>query len=373
MLMKNYVFKKKSLKMTTLVIVFDAGARLEEKGKYGTMHLMEHLICKTFKDMYPELTKLGISWNAFTSDEMVEVYFKGLDKYLTNDLKEKLARRLVDGLGWVSEEEFETEKKVVCQEYADCMFSPESASTINIMRKWFGVYTPIGYLEDIQAFTYEDMLETYEKYFRRPAKITEIGRVKTTAFEDFEYQDVTKLKDKVKFKNHKDMPLEEISSDDKIPVFAVSKKTVSKSDYTYLGIGLDMLTDGLDSPFYVELREKLGLTYFVYTQINGYIDHGVMMIEACTSNDRKDELIEKMKEVIESAESFMTPERFDTVMSSIRISREKQDALLFSDHNRFSTISKMLFPNNLNKIELDKVIKVTLEYLSKTVILTAND
>ena len=371
--MKNYIFKKKSLKMTTLVIVFDAGARLEQQGKYGTMHLMEHLICKTFKDMYPELTKLGISWNAFTSDEMVEVYFKGLDKYLTNDLKEKLARRLVDGLSWVSEEEFETEKKVVCQEYADCMFSPESASTINIMRKWFGVYTPIGYLEDIQAFTYEDMLETYEKYFRKPVKITEIGRYKTEVFENFDYQEIEKTQNKVKFKKHNDMPLEEISSDDKIPVFAVSKKIVSKSDYPYLGVGLDMLTDGLESPFYKELREKLGLTYFVCTQINCYIDHGVMMIEACTGNDRKDELIEKMQELIATSEQFLSKERFNTIMSSVKIQRETQDALLFNSHNRFSTISKMLYPNNLNKIELDKVIKVTLEYLSKTVILTAND
>ncbi len=371
--MKNYVFKKKSLKMTTLVIVFDAGSRLEQEGKYGTMHLMEHLICKTFKDMYPELTKLGISWNAFTSDEMVEVYFKGLDKYLTNELKEKLTRKIISGLDCVTKEEFETEKQVVIQEYADTMFSPESAIAINILRKWFGTYTPIGYYDDIQAFTYDDMLETYKKYFTKPAKITEIGRYKTTAFENFEYQDVTKIKEKVKFKKHKDAPLEEISSDDKVPVFAVSKKTVSKSDYPYLGIGLDMLAGGLESPFYVELREKLGLTYFVYTQVCGYIDHGIMLLEACTSNDRKDELIKKMKEVIENAGDFMTLERFDTVMSNIKINREKQDALLFNDHRRFSTISKLIFPNNLNKIKFEKVVEVTLDYLSKSVILTAND
>lgn len=370
---KQYVFKKKSLKMTTLRIVFDAGSRLELYGRYGTMHLMEHLICKTFKDLYPQLSKLGIGWNAYTSSEQVEVYFSGLDKYLTADLKEELFKRITGGLKSVTKNEFESERNVVCQEYMDCVFDSDYASTMNVLRRWFGEYLAIGKLEDIQKFTHKDMVEVYEKHFRKPARIVEVGREKTKFFETVGFKEVEKTNKHEHFRNHRNETFVNIASDDKTSVFGIAKKMVSAKDYPYLSVGLDMLTYGLESPFYIELREKLGLTYYVQSAIHSYINRGIVILKACTGSDRADELISKMKELVADAKSMLTEERFETIMSNLKISREKADAVLYSNCGRYSTISKMKFPNNLDKIDYGKVVEVTMKYLSGMVVLTAKD
>lgn len=370
---KQFVFKKKGLKMTALRIVFDAGSRLERDGRYGTMHLMEHLICKTFKDLYPTLSKLGIGWNAYTSSEQVCVYFAGLDKYLTSELKVELFKRLTGGLKVVTKSEFESERNVVCQEYMDDVFDSDSASTMNVLRKWFGEYLAIGKIEDIQKFTHKDMKDTYEKYFRKPARIVEVGRFKTKFFEEVEFKEVENVNIKKKFGLHRSEPLVNIASDDKTPVFAVSKKLVNAREYPYLSVGLDMLAYGLESPFYLELREKLGLTYYVQSAVHSYINRGIVIFKACTGSKRAEELISKMKELIVGAKPFLTQERFETIMSNMKIGREKADAVLYSNCGRYSTISKMKFPNNLDKITYDKVVEITMKYLSQMVVLTTKD
>ena len=45
-----YIYEKKSLKMTGLYITFNRGGLYDAEGEYGTSHLMEHLLCKTFKE-----------------------------------------------------------------------------------------------------------------------------------------------------------------------------------------------------------------------------------------------------------------------------------------------------------------------------------
>ena len=61
-----HYFEKNNLKMNGFYIVYNAGSIYEENGKAGTMHLMEHLICKQLDDMQNEFTKRCINFNAYT-------------------------------------------------------------------------------------------------------------------------------------------------------------------------------------------------------------------------------------------------------------------------------------------------------------------
>lgn len=369
--MKGYVFKRRSLKMTSLHIVFDAGSRLESDGRRGTMHLMEHLVCKTFKDMYGELSKLGISWNAYTSEECVTVFFKGLDKYLTGELKEKLYRKLTGGLECVTEEEFESERSVVVQEYLDFAFDSEQASWLEVMRRWWGNYMTIGRKSDIESFTHADMLEEYEKHFRKPARIVEVGRKRTDFLGTVDTVEPAKETGRFVFRKRKEIEEVAIPSEDKTPVFAFSRKRVTKKDYPYLRVGLNMLTYGLESPFYKELREKLGLTYYVYGTFVKNTANAVMCVEACTDSANAELLKRRMSDLFLDAESLLTEERYGTVLSGMKIEREMNEAVLYDYVGRYASISGLRLPNSLDKLTYDKVVGTTMRYIREMRILTA--
>lgn len=371
--MQNFIFKKKSLKMTSLFIVFDAGARLETDGKHGTMHLMEHLVCKTFKDLYENLTKLGIEWNAYTSTECVVVYFSGLDKYLTNELKKELYLRITGGIDCVDENEFECERNVVLQEYMDNVFDSERASWMQVMRRWWGDYMAIGKQSDIESFTHSDMLKVYGERFARPSRIVEVGRTKTDFFNTVDFKETEPNTSILKFKRRKGFPDVGVASDDKTSVFLFSKRRVSARDYPYLSVGLEMLSSGLESPFYKELREKLGLTYYVLGDVLCSHDQGVMYVNACTDADNTEKLKAKIAELADNVKSYMTEERFDTVISKLKIQREMDEAVLYKNPWRYVSTSKMMMPSSFKRITYKKVLETTLKYFSDTALVTIDD
>ena len=111
-----YYYTKTSIKMTNLTIAYNMGGLFDQEGQRGISHLMEHLVCETFKDEYPELAKYNVEWNACTGYDVVKVYFTGLDKYFTPEWKRRLVNKLTGGLK-MSKERFEAEKKIVLQEY----------------------------------------------------------------------------------------------------------------------------------------------------------------------------------------------------------------------------------------------------------------
>lgn len=359
--------------MTSLHIIFDAGSRTEKNGQYGTMHLMEHIICKTFKDLYDRLSKLGITWNAFTDAECVTVYFEGLDKYLTPDLKEELYSRITGGIDGVSEEDFTNERNVVLQEYMDYVFDSNSASWLKVMRRWWGDYLTIGSKSDIINFSYEDMKNIYEERFSKAVRVVEVGRKSTGFFAEIEYRDIDKEENKYRFGKRKDVEDVEVASNDKTSVFLFSRKRVNIRDYPFLFIGVEMLTNGLESPYYTELREKLGLTYRVYGDILRNHRNGVMVINACTDTKNEEELKNRMQELVKQTETLLSEERYETIMSNIIISREKNDAILFQDPLPYTAIRKLKLPKSLKRLTYDKVVKTTLKYMNQMVIVTSND
>ena len=85
-----YYYTKSSIKMANLTIAYNMGGLFDQEGQKGISHLMEHLVCKTFKDEYAELQKYDIEFNACTGDDMVKVYFNGMEKYIQeHNIKDK--------------------------------------------------------------------------------------------------------------------------------------------------------------------------------------------------------------------------------------------------------------------------------------------
>lgn len=360
----GYIYEKKSLKMTSLNVVFNAGGLFDEEGKFGTSHLMEHLICKTFDDLQDTLTANCIEFNAYTADEQVVVFFKGLDSRLTPELKKSLVNKLLGGIDCVSEEAFLNERNTVLQEYSDYFNDP--GCCFNIIRQKFNYYGPIGKKSDIENFSYKDMKAQYKKFFKQPAKIIEIGPTKTDfSYVKFNENFVVEPK-KIKYKKcYKDVELETLPvSPDKKSVICIGKKLIKKADYPYIRIAMNMLTMGLNSPMYQEIRIKQGLSYAVHGEVDEFFNDSYLFFEACTDNENVEKLNNTFKMFFEDISKWLTEARFNDIINSIEVAREQKKIFRYSNINDIIRKGYTCIPKNLKKIEFNKLIEVCKKYIT---------
>ena len=159
---------KSQTELSGFYIVYYGSTLLEERGNYGISHLMEHLMCRNFQHLRDEFEKEGIDWNAYTSSNEVVFYFTGLEEYLS-----KRKSELIDLMSDfnVTKKEFENEKKIVLQEYSDYFSDQTESHLLNLNRKLFGFYDPIGLKEDLESLKFMDCLNFFEKQFAKPSKI----------------------------------------------------------------------------------------------------------------------------------------------------------------------------------------------------------
>lgn len=355
-----YYYTKSSIKMTNLTISFNIGGLFDQDGQHGISHLMEHLVCKTFKDEYSNLAKYDIEWNASTSDDVVMVYFTGMEKYFTTEWKRRLINKITGGIN-IPEKEFEAEKKVVLQEYMDCFNEP--ANSENAVRTKFGYYGAIGKREDIENFTFQDMKDYYEKFMRKPAKIIEVGPTKSD-FSDVPTQEEYQVQPfKPKYKKNWKLPTEPTPDNTKCDVSFVCKKSVNKAEYPALAVAVNMLTMGLESPMYQEIREKRHLTYHVGGGIMKYITYGYATFGACTDKDNEQNLIDAFKMFFDDIGKWLTRERFEDLICHIEVNREEDKIFKHRNVNKILNKGKIQIGNAYKKLTFEKVLEIANKYL----------
>lgn len=360
-----HTFKKSKIKMSGLYLVYNQGSVYEEEGKSGTMHLMEHLLCKTFDDLRDEFTKRGIVYNAFTSSQLVVVWFNGLSKQLDNDLKKVLVQRLTGGLSLITKDAFEKEKMVVLQEYEDNFANPISGTLINIMRQRYNDDMVIGQREDIENFSYDDMFLTYDKCFRRPAQIIEIGGDKTN-FDFVEYNDEPLSKKRLKYGKYS-RPISPVPTAEGVSFLTfLCTKPVNKKDYVTLGIARSMMSNGLNSPLYEEIREKRGLVYDIYSDIEAHVNDSIFYTCFQTMPEYVDEAQEVYADMMNNLEKYMSRQRFEDIIEMYRNKLEKSNIYI---HEYFEKFIKglpdcKLTPAILDKIAYEDVVEVAKKYMT---------
>lgn len=357
-----HIYEKKSLKMTGLYIVFNRGGLYDAEGEYGTSHLMEHLICKTFKDEYSILTKNGIDWNAYTGDEHVVVHFTGMEKYLTSEFKERLIKKLLGGIN-ITEKEFETEKNVVLQEYMDSFNDPETS--LNLIREKYNYYGAIGRKADIEKFSFDDMKRHYALYYSHPAKIIEIGPSKSDfSFVTYNEEPVVQPR-KIKWiEKNKNVEKENVPVNNKATLRYISKKNVSKADYPALRVAMIMLTGGMESPMFKRIREEKGLTYGVDCGVSLYIKEGVAKFGATTDFENKQALQNEFEYFFKDIKAHLTQERFNDVIQCFSISDEENKIFRYDSVIDLIRKGYIMVGKSYKKLTLEKVQEIAEKYFN---------
>lgn len=274
-----------------------SGARREEAHQSGLTHFIEHMVFqgtenRTAEQIAGSLDALGGNLDAFTSKELVCFSAKVLDEHLPQAF-EVLADLVLHPL--FREEDIEKEKKVVLEEIKMDVDNPEHlVHELFCARFWpdHPLGRPIlGTRQTVRRFTRPMVWEYFSQvYTPDNMLITAAGnltheRLVELACRYFDSVPASgcQVEDRAPspqahLQLHSKKSLEQVHICLGVPTFAANHPL------RYAAYILNaLLGGGMSSRLFQKIREKYGLAYSVYSELNLYRDTGVLLVSAATS------------------------------------------------------------------------------------------
>jgi len=297
---------KESFSFRIMVLV-NTGADFETKGNNGISHFLEHMSFKGTKKrpssfaVTQELDNIGGSYNAFTSEEYTGYYAEVAYQ------NQKLAIDIISDIYMNSQfptEEMKKEKGVIIEEINMYKDNPQSY-VWNLWEKL--LYDDqavgrsiLGTKTNIKNFRREDFLKYYKSQYKAESTIVVISGnfspKKIISQAKNYFRDIRlgkgKIKELVKEKQNK------------AQVFIKNKET----DQAHLILGfrginlfdkrryalnvLNAIFDGgMSGILFQTIREKLGVAYYIYSNLSYSTDYGTWAVSAGIDNNRLEEVI----------------------------------------------------------------------------------
>jgi predicted Zn-dependent peptidase len=344
--------KKPTIKnIGSFSIQFLNSCSVEELGFRGISHLVEHCMCEKIKDMENEFSKYSLSYNAGTSSNGIVFYLSGIDKYV-NKFKYKFLDNVLSYE--ITKDVFERERNIIIQEYIQSLSRQTSEFIQNFNRKMFNYYGPIGYINDLENITYEKFIEFKNKNFTIPDYLINVSK----------YRFKKDKKNQYNIKSYYSKPNEidvcsniNISNNIKYESYSNFEENRCVMYYTFFKdceydnykkfiyhlIFCRYFNEGLTSPLYKNVREKLQCVYSISSKVNKINDEDFMYFTILfTSNDK----VEEVKAEVMSCYHFidLDENRFNDIISSIILDEEKEELL---DQMKFEDTE---FNKNIKKI-----------------------
>ena len=300
----------------TLGIQIDAGSRDDPEENQGLAHFIEHALFKgtgrrSYIDIARNIEKNGGYLDAFTTKEQTCIYLRCLAEHLEPSF-DLLSDLVCDPV--FPPEEIEKEKEVVIEEISSVNDTPEELIFDEFDLRSFPLHTlgkPIlGTEESVESIT-GDTLKNFMRQHYVPHKmlLTATGKV--------DHDEIMRLAERFLGK------LREPSGDQYIrqpfrsehytPFALTLKKRVCQAQivlgtaiarhdplfYSFMVLN-SMLGNGMSSLLNLELREKRGLAYNVYSSLTFYDDLTTMNIYAGTDSNKTKVTMELIKELLQS-------------------------------------------------------------------------
>jgi predicted Zn-dependent peptidase len=344
---------KSQTKLSGFYVVFNRTIENEIEGTYGISHFIEHLISHNFEnELIEDFHSSGIEWNAYTSPTDIVFYITGLEKYVTeyrNIFLEKLFYLNIN------KEEFELEKSSLLEEYSSLFNIRSTSHLLNLYRKLLNSYSTIGKKENILNFNLDDSVLHYKKYFSIPSKIINISKDK--------YRN-----DNIIFNENKNDFILKYTNNENV-IYEPYKTLLNKSSIIYFSpVILDnwatvtfinyMLSSGLSSPLYQNIRKKNGLAYYIKCNMNRLSDLcGINVISVETDDLKVDELISILEKTLKD-KSFLTIEKFENIKKFILNKIETLDVYRYSNIDSFIKPDLWTLEKQINNMTFEDVCMV---------------
>jgi predicted Zn-dependent peptidase len=295
------------VRSVSLGVWIGSGSRSEPSQENGISHFIEHMVFKgttsrSAEDIARSVDSVGGGLDAFTSKELVSFNTKVLDEHLPLAL-DILADLVLNPV--FRQSDIEKEKGVILEEIKMEADQPEFVlheTFISNFWKGHGLGKPIlGTKETVKRFGQESLFEYYKRVYT-PKNIL------ITAAGNLDHEDIVKLVGD-KFAGFKERGTRPADSAPKTHAPIILKKKESLEQiHIALGVPAYRLAHELRFPLYVlntvlgggmssrlfqNIREKQGLAYAVYSELNLFSDTGCFTVYAGTA-------VETAKQVVNS-------------------------------------------------------------------------
>ncbi len=370
----------------TLLVLVGVGSRYETKKINGISHFLEHMFFKGTKSrpepgqILRELDKIGADHNAFTTKEATGFWVKtsGDDFDIALDVTSEI---LFEPL--FKKEEVEKERNVIFQEI-DMRKDNSRLNVQEIMEGLFFGDQPVGWdiagdkksvarvkREDIvkyeaENYLSENMIVVVAGNFEKKSVFKKIdkafGRTKKGERKSFEKADNCQKETRVKIINKE--------TDQTHLAIAVRAYDMYDEKRYALGLLSTLLGGNSSSRLFMEIREKRGLAYYVYSWADQLMDCGYLGMAAGAPHKKLEEAVKNIVSVCSKIKNGdISQEDIDFAKSYMR----GQTALRFEESDEIANFvaGQELFYNEvkqpaelLKKIEAVKkedVLKVAKE------------
>lgn len=322
------------------------GSRDEEPHENGISHFIEHLLFKgterrTAFDIAKEIDSVGGTLNAFTGREYTCFYAKVIDKNLP------LAIDLLSDIflhPLMEPGDVEKERMVILQEIKMVEDTPDDYIHDLFNRVCWGDH-PLGFpicgiAERVQSFTRDHIYQFFKRSYPP-------DRIIVCAAGKLRHKEVV---DQVG-ETFGRISMSGLSKERLRPE-AISTTNVRKRDLEQVHICLGtkglqyshslrfaayvlntILGGGMSSRLFQEIRENRGLAYSVYSYLPAYVDTGLFVVYAGTSEDSYQEVIDLiLKEFKRIKDNVFRNEELETAKEHLKgnllLSLESSDSLM---------------------------------------------
>lgn len=325
----------KSTRAVTLLVFVGSGSANEEKRINGISHFLEHLYFKgtksrpSAKQVAIELERLGAEYNAFTSQEVTGYWVKAASKHFDIAL-DIVSDILIEPI--FQKEEVARERNVILQEMAMYRDVPQRSVFYLLYEILYGNYPMgrkvIGEENIIKRLKREDIIKYKNSHYKASNTIVIVaGKVNPdTAFKKV-FKAFSKMR---KGKVQKRAKTKSLQKGAKI------KFEFKKTDQTHLVLGarayaifdkrkyaLNLLSvilgGGMSSRLFTEIREKLGLSYYVRAAPMQHLDVGHLAINMGVAHHNLEKAVSKTMEVLaDIKENGVTPQELSDAKDAFR-------------------------------------------------------
>jgi predicted Zn-dependent peptidase len=301
-----------SVRSVSLGIWINSGSRIEQGPENGLSHFIEHMVFKgtehrSAEDIARSVDSIGGGLDAFTSKELVSFNTKVLDEHLPIAV-DVLSDMVLNPL--FRAEDIEKEKSVILEEIKSEADQPEFVlheMFISNFWKNHGLGKPIlGTRETVKKFGRDLVLAYYDRVYN-PKNIL------VTAAGSLTHERIVELIgerfDRLEAKGE---PPVDTTPVPHAPIVLKNKESLEQVHITLGAPALPLaheqrfplyvlntiLGGGMSSRLFQNIREKQGLVYTVYSELNLFSDTGCMSIYAGTGVETARQVVESIREEI---------------------------------------------------------------------------
>lgn len=358
---------KSETELSGFYIVYEGSTNLERPGIFGISHLMEHLMCKNFDHLQEDFDRDGIDWNAYTSSNEIVFYLTGLDEKVNKWKKEFV--NLLSNFN-VTKSQFENERNIVIEEYMDSFNDQSESHMLNLSRKLFNDYDPIGLKQDLENMKYLDCINFFELQYSKPTKIINVSKNKKYKNNLIDFSNI-KIEKNAQYGNF-DTPLE-LNNNFKDKTSIIMLSPIINEDFPYIKFINEMLSLGLKSPLYQEIREKKGLVYYINAYLSRMNKQGINTISTQTSNKNYNQVIDITKNIISNPDKFLTKDRFDLVKDYHKVRKVKDEILRYNRVGRWIDPEGWSIYDIIDDVKMKKIREVYEKYYNFDNFYLSND